>query len=288
MMDVKFPDVARYTSLIQTDLDNVNDACLFVHNGQVGINSAGLYYHGALENDTWYRLVFVVEDLVASVYIDGKRISQASSQLEKWGIGTGFFLFEDENEDNDEGVATTTEIRLWDQVLTPSQIKALGTVGTEPNLKAYTAEVYDNILLMTEVVGTVPSYTPVVVKAAPDTYILNITEDVDPIKDNDLKGTLEPIDAAGLYVLDKSEDEVIGFYETESGQIKAGEAYIDVDYTVKGFHFSFYDNPTGIKNIDNEQKTIVNGQQYIYNVAGQRLNKMQKGINIVNGKKILK
>ena len=26
----------------------------------------------------------------------------------------------------------------------------------------------------------------------------------------------------------------------------------------------------------------------IYNLAGQRLNKIQKGINIVNGKKILK
>ena len=31
---------------------------------------------------------------------------------------------------------------------------------------------------------------------------------------------------------------------------------------------------------------MVNGQS-IYNLAGQRVSKMQKGINIVNGKKVL-
>ena len=42
---------------------------------------------------------------------------------------------------------------------------------------------------------------------------------------------------------------------------------------------------TGINKI--EQQTTVNGQHTIYNLAGQRLSKMQKGINIVNRKKIL-
>ena len=43
------------------------------------------------------------------------------------------------------------------------------------------------------------------------------------------------------------------------------------------------DGATGIETID-----IATEGGLIYNVAGQRLNKMQKGINIVNGKKILK
>jgi Zn-dependent metalloprotease len=46
------------------------------------------------------------------------------------------------------------------------------------------------------------------------------------------------------------------------------------------------ENQTGIEMV-NGQSSMVNGQS-IYNLAGQRLNKMQKGINIVNGKKILK
>ena len=43
---------------------------------------------------------------------------------------------------------------------------------------------------------------------------------------------------------------------------------------------------TGIKTIDNGQ-LVIDNEGAIYNLAGQRLNKMQKGINIVNGKKIL-
>ena len=45
---------------------------------------------------------------------------------------------------------------------------------------------------------------------------------------------------------------------------------------------------TGIEEI-NGQWSIANGQSdAIYNLAGQRISKMQKGVNIVNGKKILK
>ena len=45
------------------------------------------------------------------------------------------------------------------------------------------------------------------------------------------------------------------------------------------------DDPTGIKTTDYGQQTTDNG---IYNLAGQRLNKKQKGINIVGGKKELR
>ena len=43
---------------------------------------------------------------------------------------------------------------------------------------------------------------------------------------------------------------------------------------------------TGVEQIG--QQTTDNGQQSIYNLAGQRLSKMQKGINIQNGKKVLR
>ena len=42
------------------------------------------------------------------------------------------------------------------------------------------------------------------------------------------------------------------------------------------------EDPTGIVNVNDN----LNANETIYNVAGQRLQKMQKGINIVNGKKI--
>ena len=43
------------------------------------------------------------------------------------------------------------------------------------------------------------------------------------------------------------------------------------------------EDPTGIVNVNDN----LNANETIYNVAGQRLQKMQKGINIVNGKKVL-
>lgn len=52
---------------------------------------------------------------------------------------------------------------------------------------------------------------------------------------------------------------------------------------VKEFGITFdEEDPTGIDNVN----VNLNDNESIYNVAGQRLGKMQKGINIVNGKKI--
>ena len=286
MMDVKFPDVARYTSIIQTDLSNVNDAALFVHNGQIGINSGGLYYHGSLVNDTWYRIVLVVDNLVMSEYVDGLFIGKGSSQLDKWGINGGaFFLFEDEDNENDEGIATATEIRLWDKALTPAQVAALGAIGSE--LKAFTGVVNGEYLTLNEVPGTIPAFTPVVLKAAPNTYVFEMAENVAAIEENDLKGTLEDIDAAGKYVLAQPEGEPVGFYLAETGTIKAGKAYLESASGVKAFYFNG-DNATGIENVNSALDANHNFNGAIYNLAGQRISKMQKGINIINGKKILK
>ena len=115
-------------------------------------------------------------------------------------------------------------------------------------------------------------------------YIDKITVEwegsVPNIEGNDLKGTAEDIEAAGKYVLTQPEGKVIGFYLADQGTIKAGKAYLEGASGIKAFLFN--DEATGISNIN------VNENGAIYNLAGQRLNKMQKGINIINGKKVLK
>ena len=90
---------------------------------------------------------------------------------------------------------------------------------------------------------------------------------------------------AGKYILAKPEGQPAGFYLAETGTIQAGKAYLDVPgVDVKAFFFAGED-ATGISEIAKEEATE-NGA--IYNLAGQRISKMQKGINIVNGKKVLK
>jgi len=60
---------------------------------------------------------------------------------------------------------------------------------------------------------------------------------------------------------------------------------LDASHAIVIFEDGAYANADGIKEI-NAQCSMLNVQS-IYNLAGQRLSKMQKGINIVNGKKVL-
>ena len=80
-----------------------------------------------------------------------------------------------------------------------------------------------------------------------------------------------------------------GFYK--AGQYKAlgaHKAYIPAEAGagVKSFFIDLDDDATGISLMEDGRSQMEDG--VIYNVAGQRISKMQKGINIVNGKKILK
>ena len=79
------------------------------------------------------------------------------------------------------------------------------------------------------------------------------------------------------------------FYNVDSDvALKAFRGYITVGSgsSVKALNYVFDDDADGISTIENGQLTIDNAP--IFNLAGQRIQKMQKGINIVNGKKILR
>ena len=105
------------------------------------------------------------------------------------------------------------------------------------------------------------------------------------IAGNVLKGAAEDTEATGKYILAKPEGAEVGFYQATSGTIKAGKAYLESSSGVKAFYFD-EDDATGIENLnDLKDSKDLNGA--IYNLAGQRISKMQKGINIVNGKKVL-
>lgn len=94
------------------------------------------------------------------------------------------------------------------------------------------------------------------------------------------------------FVFDVVEGEP-GFYPVTEGttvDLPAQSAYLQLP---RGFAqaevkvgFWFEDDVIDGINDLNSQSTMANGQA-IYNLSGQRISKMQKGINIVNGKKIL-
>ena len=123
---------------------------------------------------------------------------------------------------------------------------------------------------------------PVILKGAAGYYMFRPTVGAVKAEVNDLIGTAEDIAATGQYVLAQPEGEELAFYRATTGTIRAGKAYLEDASGIKAFFFGD-DDATGINGVE---MATENGA--IYNVAGQRLNKMQKGINIVAGKKVLK
>jgi len=96
-------------------------------------------------------------------------------------------------------------------------------------------------------------------------------------------------DGSSYYALSTlNETAEIGFYPVGYGvTIPEGKAYLDLNgSSVKGFTFVFEDEATSInKELRMKNEELFEGA--IYNLAGQRLQKMQKGINIINGRKVL-
>ena len=163
-------------------------------------------------------------------------------------------------------------------------------VSAPSGVQAYTAEFAEKenykYLALNEVNANIPALTAVVLKADPATYTFGIVaEEGTPVEGNVLKGTCVSTEATGKYILANG-DEGVGFYYANEGTLAANKAYVEVDSEsgIKAFFFAD-DNATGIEMV-NGQSSMVNGS--IYNLAGQRMSKMQKGINIVGGKKVLK
>lgn len=100
--------------------------------------------------------------------------------------------------------------------------------------------------------------------------------------ENDLKGTAEPLVADGTQYVLAEKDGVVGFYKA-TGTIPAGKAYIEyAGAGVKGFFFGDADGLTPLSISPEEEKAAV------YDLSGRRVEKMQKGIYVINGKKVMK
>lgn len=114
------------------------------------------------------------------------------------------------------------------------------------------------------------------------------------ITSNDKKvafvGTYSPVqltkdDTSNLYMGAGSK---LYYPNVDGFSINSFRAYFHIDpsASVKGFVMDFGEDDA--TSIDHSTLNIEHSEGAIYNVAGQRLNTMQKGISIVNGKKILK
>ncbi|MBQ9294347.1 MAG: hypothetical protein IJ219_05390, partial [Bacteroidaceae bacterium] len=162
----------------------------------------------------------------------------------------------------------------------------------EDDLAAYTVKVQSGYAKLTKVTQ-IPQGSAVVMKGSAGSYKLPYTTDAVALTDNDLKASDGSVkgDGSTIYALAKKANGV-GFYPVGNDvTIPEGKAYLEVATNtggggVKAFYGFEEDDATGISLMEDGRSKMEDGA--IYNVAGQRISKMQKGINIVNGKKILK
>ncbi len=157
-------------------------------------------------------------------------------------------------------------------------------------VEAYKAAVNGQYVTLTAVTA-VPKGTPVVLKGEGTfTLIPTVADNLSDVTGNELKASDGTVEGNGsIYVLAQPAGEKVGFYAVEKGtKVAEGKAYLEVVGTtgVKAFYFEG-DDATSLNEelrMKNEESTV----NEIYNLAGQRISKMQKGINIVGGKKVLR
>ena len=168
---------------------------------------------------------------------------------------------------------------------------------------AYAPTKDGNYLVMGDALATpIAAGTPVMLVGATDagTYTANIKTDTAPVASpattNALTGvfTGASIDCSSTsdnYVLgfDATNSNRIGFYHVTGDDdfaLKANRAYLNTSGSnVKGFAISWDEIVDGIEQVQSSKFNVQSST--IYNLAGQRISKLQKGINIVNGKKVL-
>lgn len=148
-----------------------------------------------------------------------------------------------------------------------------------------TAANEEGSLTLNNISGIIPAHTPVIIQCP-----ISATMDVEGIYSQGtpeagmLVGTYEATNApADSYILQNQSGKVGFYHVSTSHAVKANRCWLVApDSNVKAFIIRT-DETEGING-----QTIENRQQTIFNLQGQRINNVQKGVNIVNGKKIIR
>jgi len=153
--------------------------------------------------------------------------------------------------------------------------------STVKDLTAYKATITNKQVNFTPVTE-VPAKQGVLLKGDAGTYTIPVIASAEAI-DNAFIGVTENtvVNETGIFVLMNGNDG-IGFYKTKNAfTVGANTAYLPAIVTARSF--ISIDEATGIEGIAAEK--LSNGE--VYNLQGQRVMKAQKGLYIMNGKKVL-
>ena len=213
-------------------------------------------------------------------YSNGQYLNGQSGFVKHWGsndAGSTFIPVEYVETDVDFTIDYAT-LFLDYQAYIPEGVKAYVVSSTTAD-KA----------MMTEIEGIIPANTGVVLKATTgaECKFANAIGTAAAVEANLLNGTTETVKVEGpAYVLANVEGEV-GFYQAKLDgegkfQNNANKAYLPVTSEARFISFDF-GTETAIESVESVENNAV-----VYDLAGRRVQKAQKGLYIVNGKVVIK
>jgi hypothetical protein len=156
-------------------------------------------------------------------------------------------------------------------------------------LSAYSATALGDVMTLTKVVegGVLAANKPVILYSESSVTSLTISNETgsSPAGTNELLGTTAAltVTANENYVLGTGSAGV-GFYKYNNTVMPGFKAYLPASATAsaKAYTFSFEDVEDAIRAIESENSGLE-----IYDISGRRVQKAQKGLYIVNGKKVM-
>ena len=247
------------------------------------------YANGKL---TWQAVPYAICYLI----IDGAgHVEAITADTEYTVKGGGHYTVQAVNEYGSLGGKTTVDAAY---TLTVSAAKAATLVlpydaQIPADVKAYTltAEAGANKAVATEVTGTLPANTPVLVNAAEGSYEFTVSSIVENNVTTATAGVLTGVYSktqvpTGSYVL-QNHDGQVAFFKVDASapqQVNAYRAYLTVASNAPMLTIDFSET-TGIEDV----RCMINDvKSNLYNLNGQRVQKPSRGIYIVKGKKVVK
>lgn len=158
-------------------------------------------------------------------------------------------------------------------------------------IDAYTATVSGDKVVLTSIKGKkAAAGTGIILQGSGDVKIPLTTEATDEITGNALQISDGMVtgDGSTIYVLANKSPNGVGFYLLKSGStVTVGKAYLRITSSLSAparEYIGFGDgNTTGMEQIFREAST----DSIYYTLHGQRVDKPNKGLYIVNGKKVI-
>lgn len=142
---------------------------------------------------------------------------------------------------------------------------------------------------LTEVTGTVAAGTGLVLEGEGNHNFAVAAEEGTAPEANDLTGSVATTDYASdgsdIFILAMPEGKEAGFYlmNNDDRIIKGGKAFLRKSGAQANAYIFNFGGTTGIGSVEQQE----NGKDVIYDLSGRRVTKAQRGLYIVNGRKVL-